>query len=166
MQLAVLDVGSTAANMLVTRAGVSRRGDLPLVTHAWKRRTLLAETLQPEGTITAEGLRRLVTAVAEAANEVSRAGADRLFAYGTAAVRDAPNSKEVLDAVESATGIRLGTLSGVDAARLTFLAARRWLGWQAGPMLIWTSVAAPSKWPSARTGYRTRRCRCLWAPAD
>jgi exopolyphosphatase/guanosine-5'-triphosphate,3'-diphosphate pyrophosphatase len=97
---------------------------------------LLAETLQPEGTITAEGLRRLVTAVAEAANEVSRAGADRLFAYGTAAVRDAPNSKEVLDAVESATGIRLGTLSGVEDARLTFLAVRRWLGWQAGPMLM------------------------------
>ncbi|MEU4216398.1 hypothetical protein, partial [Actinoplanes sp. NPDC026623] len=43
---------------------------------------------------------------------------------------------EVLDAVESATGIRLGMLSGVEEAKLTFLAARRWLGWRAGPMLM------------------------------
>jgi exopolyphosphatase/guanosine-5'-triphosphate,3'-diphosphate pyrophosphatase len=42
----------------------------------------------------------------------------------------------VLDAVASATGIRLGTLSGVEEAQLTFLAARRWLGWRAGPMLM------------------------------
>jgi exopolyphosphatase/guanosine-5'-triphosphate,3'-diphosphate pyrophosphatase len=138
MRLAVLDVGSNAANMLVTDTDtdIGHRGDLPLVAHSWKRRTLLAETLQPDGTIAAEGLRRVVAAVAEARDEVGHAGVDRLFAYATAAVRDAPNREEVLDAVECATGIRLGTLSGVEEAQLTFLAARRWCGWQAGPMLL------------------------------
>jgi exopolyphosphatase / guanosine-5'-triphosphate,3'-diphosphate pyrophosphatase len=138
MRLAVLDVGSNAVNMLVTDTDtdIGHRGELPLVAHAWKRRTMLAETLQPDGTTTAEGLRRVVTAVAEAADEVSRAGVDQVFAYATAAVRDAPNREDVLDAVESATGIRLGTLSGVEEAQLTFLAARRWLGWQAGLMLL------------------------------
>jgi exopolyphosphatase/guanosine-5'-triphosphate,3'-diphosphate pyrophosphatase len=136
MRLAVLDVGSNAANMLVTDTDpdIGHRGDL--VAHAWKRRTLLAETVQPDGTITAEGLRRVVAAVAEAADKIGGAGVDRLFAYATAAVRDAPNRDEVLDAVHSVTGIRLGTLSGVEEAQLTFLAARRWLGWQAGPMLM------------------------------
>jgi exopolyphosphatase/guanosine-5'-triphosphate,3'-diphosphate pyrophosphatase len=138
MRLAVLDVGSNAANLLAadTDTDIGHRSDLPLVAHAWKRRALLAETLQPDGTITAEGLRRVVAAVAEAADEVDRAGVDQLFPYATAAVRDAPNRDDVLDAVESATGIRLGTLSGVEEAQLTFLAARRWSGWRAGPMLL------------------------------
>jgi exopolyphosphatase/guanosine-5'-triphosphate,3'-diphosphate pyrophosphatase len=138
MRLAVLDVGSNAANLLAadTDIEIGHRGELPLVAHAWKRRTLLAETLLPDGTITAEGLRRVVAAVAEAADEAGRTGIDQLFPYVTAAIRDAPNRKDVLDAVESATGISLGTLSGVEEAQLTFLAARRWLGWRAGPMLL------------------------------
>jgi exopolyphosphatase/guanosine-5'-triphosphate,3'-diphosphate pyrophosphatase len=140
MRLAVLDVGSNAVNLLVTDTDtdtdIGHRGELPLVAHAWKRRTLLADTVRPDGTIAAEGQRRVVAAVADAADELRRAGADQQFAYATAAVRDAPNREDVLDAVESATGIRLGTLSGVGEARLTFLAARRWLGWQAGPMLM------------------------------
>jgi exopolyphosphatase/guanosine-5'-triphosphate,3'-diphosphate pyrophosphatase len=138
MRLAVLDVGSNAANMQVTDTGIDlgNRGELPLTAHAWKVRTGLAESLDPDGRIGADGMRRVVAAVAEAAAEANRVGVNRLFAYATAAVRDAPNREELLDAVQSATGIRLGTLSGVEEAQLTFLAARRWLGWQAGPMLL------------------------------
>ena len=138
MRLAVLDVGSSAANMLATDTGTDTAldGDLPLAAHAWKQRTLLAEKVQPDGTIEPEGVRRVVAAVARAADEIHRARVDEFFAYATAAVRDAPNRDDVLDAVASATGIRLGLLSGVEEARLTFLAARRWLGWQAGPMLL------------------------------
>jgi len=51
-------------------------------------------------------------------------------------IRDAPDRDRVLDEVEAATGLRLGLLSGVEEAQLTFLAARRWLGWRAGPMLL------------------------------
>ncbi|GIE97487.1 Ppx/GppA phosphatase family protein [Paractinoplanes rishiriensis] len=131
MRLAVLDVGSTSVNLLVSDGGTDM-----LAADTWKRRTMLAETLRPDGTIVAEGLRRIVTAVADAGNEISRIGAELLCAYATAAVRDAPNREAVLDAVELTTGIRLGTLSGVEDAELTFLAARRWMGWQAGPMLL------------------------------
>jgi exopolyphosphatase / guanosine-5'-triphosphate,3'-diphosphate pyrophosphatase len=138
MRVAVLDVGSSAANLLTTDTDtdIGCRGELPLASHAWKRRTLLAETMPRDGTITAEGMRRVVAAVGAAADEIGRSGVDEVFAYATAAVRDAPNREEVLDAVASATGIRLGVLSGVEEARLTFLAARRWLGWQAGPLLM------------------------------
>jgi len=98
--------------------------------------TPVGETVRPDGTIRAEGLRRIVTAVAEAADELDRSGADQVCAYATATVRDAPNREDVLGAVHAATGVRLGFLSGVEEAQLTFLAARRWLGWQAGPMLM------------------------------
>jgi len=51
MLLAFLDVGSNAANMLVTDLDPSKRGDLPMVAHAWKRRTRLAETLRLDGVV-------------------------------------------------------------------------------------------------------------------
>ena len=51
MLLAFLDVGSNAANMLVTDLDPSKWGDLPMVAHAWKRRTRLAETLRLDGVV-------------------------------------------------------------------------------------------------------------------
>ncbi|GGQ73581.1 hypothetical protein GCM10010166_49590 [Couchioplanes caeruleus subsp. azureus] len=132
MRQAVLDVGSNTVNLLVTDAD----GGLPLPAHSWKLRTRLAERLAPDGTVAGSGRRRLVEAVARAAEEMRRARVDCFFAYATASVRDAPNRDRVLDDVERCTGIRLGTLTGLEEAQLTFLAARRWLGWSAGPMLL------------------------------
>jgi exopolyphosphatase/guanosine-5'-triphosphate,3'-diphosphate pyrophosphatase len=132
MRLAVLDVGSNTLNMLVTDSG---RG-VPLPVRAWKSRTCLSGLLEPDGAIGAAGRRRLVAAVAQAADEAGRAEVDQLFPYATAVIRDAPNRDQVLEEVAAATGIRLGLLSGAEEAQLTFLAARRWLGWQAGPMLL------------------------------
>ena len=132
MRLAVLDIGSNTVNLLVNEAG----GGLPLPAHTWKLRTRLAERLGSDGTIAPGGRRRLVRAVAAAAEEIERTQVDGLFAYATASVRDAPNRDHVLREVEQGSGIRLGTLTGLEEAQLTFLAARRWLGWSAGPMLL------------------------------
>ncbi|MFI5495114.1 Ppx/GppA family phosphatase [Actinoplanes sp. NPDC051859] len=129
---AVLDIGSNTANLLVTDAD----GGLPLPALSWKMRTGLSERLAPDGTIPSAGRKRLVEAVGRAAVEMRRARVDVFFAYATASVRDAPNRDRVLAEVEAKTGIRLGTLTGLQEAQLTFLAARRWLGWCAGPMLL------------------------------
>ncbi|MEV4639889.1 Ppx/GppA family phosphatase [Actinoplanes sp. NPDC049548] len=132
MRLAVLDIGSNTVNVVAIDAD----GGVPLPAHSWKLHTRLAERLGPDGTIAPGGRRRLVAAVEQAAGEIRRAGVDFLFAYATASVRDAPNRDAVLTGIQAATGIRLGTLSGLEEAQLTFLAARRWLGWSAGPMLL------------------------------
>ncbi|MFI7600126.1 Ppx/GppA family phosphatase [Actinoplanes sp. NPDC049681] len=132
MRLAVLDIGSNTVNLVATDAGKG----VPLPAHSWKLHTRLAERLGPDGTIAPGGRRRLIDAVSRAAEEIRRARVDQVFAYATASVRDAPNRDAVLDDVAAATGIRLGTLTGLEEAQLTFLAARRWLGWSAGPMLL------------------------------
>ncbi len=132
MRLTVLDVGSNTVNLLVADAG----GGVPLPVRTWKRRTRLAEWLEVDGTVRPEGRRLVIDAVRRAVDEARCARPDALFAYATAVIRDAPNRDRVLDEVENATGLRLGTLSGVEEAQLTFLTARRWLGWQAGPMLL------------------------------
>jgi exopolyphosphatase/guanosine-5'-triphosphate,3'-diphosphate pyrophosphatase len=131
-RLGVLDVGSNTVNLVVAEAA----SGLPLPVHTWERRPRLSHRLPADGTIGAEALDRMVAAVEEAVAESRRAGVNRMFAYTTAVVRDAPNRDAVLAAVEERTGVRLGTLTGIEDARLTFLAARRWLGWQAGPMLM------------------------------
>ncbi|BEL08761.1 phosphatase [Actinoplanes sichuanensis] len=131
-RLGVLDVGSNTVNLVVAEAA----SGLPLPVHTWERRPRLAHRLPADGTIGPEALERMLDAVAGAVDESRRAGVNRMFAYTTAVVRDAPNREAVLAAVHEHTGVRLGTLTGIEDARLTFLAARRWLGWQAGPMLM------------------------------
>lgn len=51
-------------------------------------------------------------------------------------VRGAPNRHEVLRTVRERTGVELCTLPGEVEAELTFLAARRWMGWRCGPLAM------------------------------
>lgn len=95
----------------------------------------LSENIDASGDITVEGADRLVKEVGEFASIARRSGCGELMAFATSAVRDAHNSDAVLARVLTETGVGLQTLSGVDEARLTFLAVRRWYGWSAGRIL-------------------------------
>ncbi|XVU26692.1 Ppx/GppA family phosphatase [Actinoplanes sp. CA-054009] len=128
MRAAVLDVGSNTVNLLIGAPGPTSR--------SWKAHTSLAAGLRPDGSLGSEGRLRLITAVGEAVAEARRAGVEELLPYATAVIRDAPDRDEVLDQVAAATGIRLGTLSGVEDAETTYLAARRWENWCGGPLLL------------------------------
>lgn len=95
----------------------------------------LAENTDADGNITEEGADRLVNEVGDFASIAAKSGCEELMAFATSAVRDAHNSDAVLARVLTETGVALQTLSGVDEARLTFLAVRRWYGWSAGRIL-------------------------------
>lgn len=95
----------------------------------------LAENTDDRGDITAQGADRLVTTVADFSSIARTSGCGELMAFATSAVRDANNSDDVLARVHDETGVTLEVLSGVDEARLTFLAVRRWFGWSAGRIL-------------------------------
>ncbi len=132
MRLGVLDVGSNTVHLLVVDA---HRGAHPTPMHKEKAELRLAESLTKGGALTKDGESRLISAVANAAEVANEQGCDELLAFATSAVRDAKNSKAVLDRVERKTGVTLRVLSGDDEARLTFLAVRRWYGWSAGQLL-------------------------------
>ncbi|MFT7021097.1 MAG: exopolyphosphatase/guanosine-5'-triphosphate,3'-diphosphate pyrophosphatase [Rhodococcus sp. (in: high G+C Gram-positive bacteria)] len=95
----------------------------------------LSENTDAAGNITRAGADRLVGEVGDFATIARRSGCEELMAFATSAVRDAHNSDAVLERVRTETGVTLQTLSGVDEARLTFLAVRRWYGWSAGRIL-------------------------------
>lgn len=60
----------------------------------------------------------------------------QLLVLATSALREAPNGGKILRKIEEAIGQPVTVLSGVDEARLTFLAARRWYGWDAVRLLV------------------------------
>ena len=133
MRLGVLDVGSNTVHLLVVDA---RRGAPPVAQSSDKSVLRLMRYLEPDGAISDEGVRAVLDAVGRAARQAKKAGIDELLPFATSALREAPNGPDVLDLVESETGVRLQVLTGEDEARITFLAVRRWYGWSAGDVLL------------------------------
>jgi exopolyphosphatase/guanosine-5'-triphosphate,3'-diphosphate pyrophosphatase len=133
VRLGVLDVGSNTVHLLVVDA---HRGAHPMPASSEKTVLRLAERIDAEGRLSAEGADDLVFTVAEAKKSAVKLGCEDLMAFATSAVRDAHNAAEVLDRVSAETGVELRVLTGTDEARLTFLAARRWYGWSAGKLLV------------------------------
>jgi exopolyphosphatase / guanosine-5'-triphosphate,3'-diphosphate pyrophosphatase len=133
MRLGVLDVGSNTVRLVVAEVD----GAVPLPIHTEKRAVRLAGHVDAAGYVGDEAVGLLIDAVAAARR--TAAGwdvAEPFFAFATSIVRDAPNSDAVLSAVERATGVALQVMDGRMEAELTFRAARRWMGWRAGPMVL------------------------------
>src|SRR5689334_9091665 len=131
MRAAVLDVGSSTVNLLIGAPGSE-----PGAWTSWKAHSYLAADLRKDGRLGPAGRRRLIDAVDRAVDEARRAGVEEFLPYATAVIRDAPDRADVIDHVAAATGVRLGTLSGVEDAEATFLAARRWAGRCGQPLLV------------------------------
>ncbi|TDC07794.1 Ppx/GppA family phosphatase [Streptomyces sp. 8K308] len=133
MRLGVLDVGSNTVHLLVVDAHPGAR---PLPAYSHKAELRLAELLDARGAIGQDGVDRLVATIREALEVAEDQGVADLLPFATSAVREASNADSVLARVADETGVALQVLSGADEARLTFLAARRWLGWSAGRLLM------------------------------
>ncbi|GGX95829.1 hypothetical protein GCM10010515_73010 [Streptomyces fructofermentans] len=130
--MGVLDIGSNTVRLVIAETD----GAVPLPVHTAKRQLRLSDHVERGGRLPPEQVARLVEAVADARDEGRRWGVTRPFAFATAIVRDAPNRLDILDRVAADTGVRLHVLPGEVEAELTFLAARRWMGWRAGPLAL------------------------------
>ena len=134
MRLGVLDVGSNTVHLLVVDAHPGAR---PLPAHSHKAELRLAELLDEDGAIGAEGVDRLVDD-----RRATRCRPPRTRAARTCCPSRPPPCARPPTAtwccarVKAETGVELQVLTGEDEARLTFLAARRWFGWSAGRLLV------------------------------
>ncbi|MGW4842910.1 Ppx/GppA phosphatase family protein [Nocardia brasiliensis] len=133
MRLGVLDVGSNSAQFLVVDASP---GAPPLPIRALKEPVLLGEDIDAAGVIGDAGCQRAVASVSRGLAAAGHYEIDSFYAFVTAAIRDAPNREMVLDRIEEASGLRPQYLTGVEEARLTYIAVRRWYGWRAGTLLL------------------------------
>ena len=133
MRLGVLDVGSNTIHLQVMDAHPGAR---PTPATNFKVELRLTEYLDSDGSITAEGIKQLHEAVADAVKHANQNKTDEILAFATSAVRDAKNGPEIIQDINQKHQIDLQILTGDEEARMTFLAVRRWLGWSAGKLLV------------------------------
>jgi exopolyphosphatase / guanosine-5'-triphosphate,3'-diphosphate pyrophosphatase len=133
MRLGVLDIGSNTGHLLVVDA---RGGAAPMPAYSHKEPLRLAEHLDENGCVDAEGVDALTDFVSSAVVVAEDKGCAELAGFATSAVRDAGNCDEVLEHVRASTGVEIEVLAGEDEARLTFLAVRRWFGWSSGRLAV------------------------------
>ncbi|KJL47561.1 Exopolyphosphatase [Microbacterium hydrocarbonoxydans] len=133
MRLGILDIGSNTVHLLAADA---RPGGRPLATTSDRTVVRLMRYLTPDGAISEEGVQALVAAVTRARMIAETERVDTLLATATSAVREALNGDDVIARIEAALGQPLQVLSGEQEAELTFLAVRRWFGWDAGRILL------------------------------
>jgi exopolyphosphatase/guanosine-5'-triphosphate,3'-diphosphate pyrophosphatase len=133
MRLGVLDVGSNTIHLQVVDAHL---GAPPIPNSSHKSIIKLTEYLDESGAITPIGIDRITESISSNMSDAAHLNIDELLAFATSAIREAVNSDEVIALVNKKCGIELQVLSGEEEARFTFLAARRWLGWSAGDLLV------------------------------
>ncbi len=133
MRLGVLDVGSNTIHLQVVDAHL---GGPPIPNSSHKSIIKLTEFLDEAGAITDLGIEKISDAIQKNMANAQHLNIDELLAFATSAIREAVNSDEVIAHVNKTCSIDLQVLSGEEEARFTFLAARRWLGWSAGDLLV------------------------------
>lgn len=133
MRLGVLDVGSNTIHLQVVDGHL---GGPPVPNSSHKSVIRLTEYLDESGAITELGIDRITDAIQSNMKSAQHLDIDELLAFATSAIREATNSDDVIAHVNKACGIDLQVLSGEEEARFTFLAARRWLGWSSGDLLV------------------------------
>lgn len=133
MRLGVLDVGSNTVHLLVVDGRVGGAPS-PAVSH--KRELRLAEHLDPDGSMSEAGIVALINVVTECRQIAEDTGCAELLPFVTSALREANNCDEVLARCQAEAGVTMRVLTGIEEARATFLAARRWFGWSAGSLAV------------------------------
>src|SRR5580698_467691 len=133
MRLGVLDVGSNTVHLLVVDAYPGAR---PMPAFSHKVELKLAAHLEDGSSLSGSGERSLRGVVEESLRIAEDKGVEEIIAFATSAVREADNGERVLARIRQQTGAEINVMTGLEEARLTFLAARRWFGWSSGRLLV------------------------------
>jgi exopolyphosphatase/guanosine-5'-triphosphate,3'-diphosphate pyrophosphatase len=119
--------------MLIVDAAPGSRPDPEASTKSTVR---LMQYLKEDGCIKKAGIEAILAGVDQGMKLAEEYNVTQLLPMATSAIREAPNGSKILQQIEQHIGQGVVVLSGNDEARLTFLAARRWYGWDAGRLLV------------------------------
>jgi exopolyphosphatase/guanosine-5'-triphosphate,3'-diphosphate pyrophosphatase len=139
---AVIDVGTNSVKFHVGE----RRDD-----GSWSRIvdraevTRLGEGLDGASAIAPTALKRTADAIDGMVEDAKREGARAIAAVGTAGLRIADNSAEVIAEISEKTGVTIEVISGEEETRLAFLAARAGLGLEEGRLVVFDTGGGSSQ---------------------
>jgi exopolyphosphatase / guanosine-5'-triphosphate,3'-diphosphate pyrophosphatase len=121
MRLAALDLGSNSFHLLV--ADVHPDGTFESITRE-KEMLRLGDEVSRFGRITDRVAESAIATVSRFKRIADADGALDVIAKATSAIRSAENGSEVVDQLESAAGVDIDVISGLEEARLIFAAIR------------------------------------------
>lgn len=110
MKICAIDIGSNSVRLMMWADGKTLYKKMTT--------TRLGEGLDKSGSLLPEAMRRTAAAVAEFVAEGRAENADRIFAFGTAAVRSASNSAQFTAIVKEMCGVEVDVVSGQREALL------------------------------------------------
>ena len=130
---AVLDVGTNSVKFHIAEHRADGRWTA-LTDRA--ELTRLGEGLKEGGSITHEAAQRTAAAIKGMVDEAHQAGSIAIAAAGTAGLRIATNSAEVLEIIRATTGVKVEVISGDEEGRIAYLAVRTGLGPTKGGLVV------------------------------
>jgi len=139
---AVIDVGTNSVKFHVGE----RHGDGSWTTVADRSEvTRLGDGLAESGKLGEEPIARTVAAITQMAEEARRDGVAEIAAVGTAGMRSASNSDELVAAAERDAGVHVEVISGEEEARLAYRAATSSLQLAGGKLVVFDSGGGSSQ---------------------
>ena len=141
--IAVIDIGSNSGRVSVFRPAAD--GRLELVSDA-RMPLRLARDVGERKELGNDAIERTVRAVRDFRAIARGAGADRIVAVATAAVRDANDADALLSRIREATDIAVDVIDGEQEARFAFLGAVHGLPVESGLLLDIGGGSAEVSW--------------------
>lgn len=118
-RLASFDLGTNTFLLLIANIENGR------IEPVYEKETVvrLGKGVDAAGNLNVEAMQRGLACLQEYVTLARQHGAEKIFAVGTSALRDAANRNEFLDAAFDKTGLRIEIISGEKEAQLTFAGA-------------------------------------------
>ena len=129
---AAVDIGSNSVRLKIARL----TGRRLLEIHEDREVTRLGEWVFRSGLLSPDAMANTVKVLRRFHRAIQKCGADSIRVVGTAALRDARNSRAFLEWVRSATGWNLEIISGLEEARLIHMGMVSTLRMIASPVLM------------------------------
>jgi exopolyphosphatase / guanosine-5'-triphosphate,3'-diphosphate pyrophosphatase len=148
-RFAVIDVGTNSVKFHVGE----READGAWRTVADRAEvTRLGEGLDDTGELGVEPIARTADAIADMVDEAKAEGVEEIAAVGTAGLRIASNSSELIDEVRGRTGVEIEVIPGEEEARLAYVAATSGLGLSDGKLVVFDTGGGSSQFTFGAPG--------------
>ena len=115
MKTAIIDIGSNSVRLMIWADGKTLYKTL--------KTTRLGEGLNSSPNLLQNAITRTAQAIAEFCKTAKEAGADKIYAFATAAVRFANNKEQFIEAVYKLCGLQVDVISGETEAEIGLFGA-------------------------------------------
>lgn len=119
-RIAIIDLGTNTFHLLVAD---EHEGSYRIV-HRDRLSVMIGMGGINRGLITKDAIQRALLALQSFRNTIDKMGVERIYAYGTSALRNAANRHEVTDMIASLTGIEINLISGDNEAEFIYQGVR------------------------------------------